>query len=111
ARDVGALRDAAPRLDWAYLDFHWRPWLGLRAGTIKMPFGLYNEYVDVDAARLPILLPTSVYPLRNRDVLISHTGAAIYGTATLGTAGEVEYQAWLGTLTIPRNALELSGAT
>ena len=31
-------------MDWAFLDYQWRPWLGLRAGIIKMPFGLYNEY-------------------------------------------------------------------
>jgi len=114
ARDVGALRDAAPRLDWAYLDFHWRPWLGLRAGVIKMPFGLYNEYVDIDAARLSILLPESVYPVRDRDVLLSHTGFSIYGSRPLsdgGGGGELEYQAWLGALTIEREALDLVGAT
>jgi hypothetical protein len=111
ARDVGSLRDDAPRIDWAYLDYHWRPWLGLRAGAIKMPFGLYNEYVDIDAARLPILLPESVYPIRNRDVLLSHTGFAIYGSRTIGIGGELEYQAWLGTLTIAREALDLVSAT
>ena len=111
ARDVGALRDAAPRLDWGYLDFHWRPWLGLRAGVIRMPFGLYNEYVDIDAARLSILLPESVYPVRDRDVLLSHTGFSIYGSRELGAGGELEYQAWLGALTIEREALDLVGAT
>lgn len=111
ARDLGALRDAAPRLDWAYLDFRWRPWLGLRAGVIRLPFGLYNEYADIDAARLPILLPESVYPVRDRDVLLSHTGFSIYGSRGLGPGGELEYQAWLGALTIEREALDLVGAT
>ena len=108
ARDLGSIRDASPRIDWAFLDYRWRRWLGLRAGIIKMPYGLYNEYVDIDAARLPILLPSSVYPIRNRDVLISHTGFSLYGNRSLGTAGELDYQAWLGTLTIPRTALQLS---
>jgi hypothetical protein len=111
ARDLGALRDAAPRLDWAYLDYRWRPWLGLRAGVIRMPFGLYNEYVDIDAARLPILLPESVYPVRDRDVLLSHTGFSIYGSREIGGGGELEYQAWLGALTIEREALDVVGAT
>ncbi|HSR97402.1 MAG TPA: hypothetical protein VLM79_10150, partial [Kofleriaceae bacterium] len=111
ARDVGSLRDDAPKIDWAYLDYRWRPWLGLRAGVIKMPFGLYNEYVDIDAARLPILLPQSVYPVRDRDVLLSHTGFSIYGNRALGAAGELDYQAWLGTLTIPDEALDVIGAT
>jgi hypothetical protein len=113
ARDVGALRDASPRIDWAFIDHRWRTWLGLRAGIIKMPFGLYNEYVDIDAARLPILLPESVYPVRNRDVLLSHRGFSLYGNHAIGggSGGELEYQAWLGTLAIPRNALDISGAT
>src|SRR4051812_47533602 len=51
ARDFGRLEDA-PRFDWAFLDYRWRTWLGLRAGIIKMPFGLYNESADVDAAHL-----------------------------------------------------------
>src|SRR5262245_31641473 len=109
ARDLGALRDAAPRLDWAYLDYRWRPWLGLRAGVIRMPFGLYNEYADIDAARLSILLPESVYPVRDRDVLLSHTGFSIYGSRQIAAGGELEYQAWLGALTIEREALDVGG--
>jgi hypothetical protein len=110
SRNVGDFHEVTPRVDWAYLDYRWRPFLGLRAGIVKMPFGLYNEYVDIDAARLAILLPQSVYPVRNRDVLLSHTGFALYGNQPLGGAGEIDYQAWLGTLTIPRSALELVGA-
>jgi hypothetical protein len=111
SRSVGNLRDEAPRIDWAYLDYRWRDWLGMRAGVIKMPFGLYNEYVDIDAARLPILLPQSVYPVRNRDVLLSHTGVSLYGIAPLGAAGALEYQGWLGILAVPREALDVTGAT
>jgi hypothetical protein len=111
ARNLGSLRDVSPRIDWAYLDYRWRQWAGLRAGIIKMPFGLYNEYVDTDAARLPILMPESVYPIHERDVFLSHTGFAIYGNRALGGAGELDYQAWLGTLTIPRNALQIIGGT
>jgi hypothetical protein len=110
ARDFGTFEDA-PRFDWAFFDYRWRSWLGLRAGIIRMPFGLYNEYSDIDSARLPILLPQSVYPFRNRDILLSHRGFGIYGDRALGTAGELEYQAWLGTLDIPANALMVSGAT
>lgn len=109
SRNVGTLSDKAPRLDWGYLDYRHEEWLGLRAGVIKMPLGLYNEYTDIDAARLPILLPQGIYPVRNRDALLSHTGFAIYGRRAFATAGEIEYQAWLGTLTIPRTALLLDG--
>jgi hypothetical protein len=110
SRDVGDFGDATPRIDWAFVDYRWRPELGVRAGIVKMPFGLYNEFIDVDAARLPILMPQSVYQTRNRDVLISHTGFALYGNRELGSAGELDYQAFLGTLRIPRDALTLQGA-
>ncbi|MEO8845477.1 MAG: hypothetical protein ABI591_24475 [Kofleriaceae bacterium] len=110
-RDVGTFRDLPPRLDWAFIDYRWQPWLGLRAGVIKMPFGLYNEYADIDSARLSILMPQSVYSLRNRSALLSQTGFALYGERALGSPGSVEYQAWLGTLDVPSNALVLSGGT
>jgi hypothetical protein len=108
ARDFGTFEDA-PRFDWAFLDYRFRAWLGLRAGIIRMPFGLYNEYSDVDAARASILMPQGVYPFRNRDVLLSHRGFDVYGSQRLGDAGELEYQAWLGTLNIPANALVVAG--
>lgn len=111
ARDVGNFDDEAPRIDWAFLDYHWKPWLGLRAGVIKLPFGLYNEYADIDSARTSILLPQGVYPVRNREALLAHRGFAVYGNLELGGAGDLDYQAWLGTLSIPANALTLSGAT
>jgi hypothetical protein len=110
-RREGSLRDSAPQIDWAFLDYRAKPWLGLRAGVIRMPFGLYNEYSDIDAARLPILLPQSIYPVRNREALLSHTGLALYGNHPVGALGELDYQAWLGTLSVPANALELNGAS
>jgi hypothetical protein len=110
SRSVGDLSEEVPRLDWAVIDYRYHPWLGLRAGLIKVPLGLYNEYIDIDSARTAILLPQSVYPLRNRDALISHTGFGLYGEIPIDVLGALEYQAWFGTLTIPRSALELVGA-
>ena len=110
SRDVGTFRDLPPRIDWAYLDYRAKPWLGLRAGVIKMPYGLYNEYEDIDSARTAILLPQSVYSIRNRSALLAQTGFAVYGQPRLGrSGGSLEYQAWLGTLNIPNDALEVSG--
>jgi hypothetical protein len=111
SRSVGTLSEEVPRVDWALADYHPRQWFGLRAGVIKMPLGLYNEYIAVDAARTAILLPQSVYAIRNRDALFSHAGFAVYGGIPLGSAGVLDYQAWLGTLMIPRSALTVSNAT
>jgi hypothetical protein len=110
ARDVGDFNDMTPRIDWAFLDYHWKPWLGLRVGVTKMPYGLYNEYADIDSARTAILMPQGVYPLRNRSVLLSQTGFAIYGNYKLGAGGSLDYQALLGTLQVPETALDLNGA-
>src|SRR5687768_5775026 len=27
------------KLDWFYLDYRWKDWLGIRAGRVKLPFG------------------------------------------------------------------------
>jgi hypothetical protein len=98
ARDLGPLGNYRPQFDWYYLDYHLRDWLGLRAGRTKIPFGLYNENSDIDAARVPVLLPASVYPIANRDYLLAQTGGELYGNLKLGGAGEVEYRAYGGTI-------------
>ena len=46
----------------------------MRAGRVKMPRGLYNEALDVDAVRPFVLLPQSVYDNRLRDFNASFEG-------------------------------------
>jgi hypothetical protein len=96
--DLGPLGNYRTRFDWFYLDYHFFDWLGVRAGRTKLPFGLYNESSDIDAARVPILLPQSVYPVSNRDFLLAQTGAEIYGNVPLGPAGSLEYRLYGGTV-------------
>jgi hypothetical protein len=86
------------KTDWFYLDYHWRDWLGVRAGRVKLPFGLYNEINDVDAARLPVLLPQSTYPVANRNFLLAQTGFELYGYFNLQEAGALEYRLYAGTI-------------
>jgi hypothetical protein len=88
------------KVDWFYLDYRVADWLGIRAGRVKLPFGLYNEINDVDAARLPILLPQSTYPVQNRNFLLAQTGVELYGYRVLGGAGALEYRAYAGTILI-----------
>ena len=111
ARDTGYFHDLNGRIDWAYLDYHWKSWLGIRAGVIKLPYGLYNEYADADSSRLSILMPQSVYPLADRSALVAQTGFDLYGTRSLGRAGEIDYQAYLGTLNVPNDAISVADAT
>ncbi len=98
SRKLGPLGDYSAKMDWFYLDYRWADWLGLRAGRVKLPFGLYNEINDVDSARAPILLPQSVYPTQNRDFLLAQTGAEIYGRVDLRSVGALEYALYGGTI-------------
>lgn len=97
-RDLGPLGNYRTRFDWFYLDYRFWDWLGVRAGRTKLPFGLYNESSDIDAARVPVLLPQSVYPVSNRDFLLSQTGSEVYGNLPLGEAGSLEYRLYGGTV-------------
>jgi len=105
ARDLGDVGDYTPRLDWFYLDYRFSDWLGFRAGRVKVPFGLYNETSDVDAAHVPILLPQSIYPVQNRELLLAQTGAELYGYVPLGDAGALDYRVFGGTIFLPTDEL------
>jgi hypothetical protein len=100
ARDLGAVGNYVPRLDWFNLDYRFADWLGVRAGRLKAPFGLYNEINDIDSARVPVLLPQSVYPILNRDILLAQTGGEVYGYVRMKPAGALEYRLYGGTLYI-----------
>jgi hypothetical protein len=96
--DLGQLGNYAPQLDWYYLDYRVADWLGIRAGKTKLPFGLYNESNDIDAGRVPVILPQSVYPVSSREFLFAQTGVELYGDLPLGDAGSVEYRLYGGTI-------------
>lgn len=96
--DLGPLGNYRTRFDWFYLDYRFWDFFGLRAGRTKLPFGLYNESSDVDAARVPVLLPQSVYPVSNRDFLLALTGGEAYGLVPLPSAGRLEYRLYGGAV-------------
>jgi hypothetical protein len=74
--------------------------LGWRAGRVKLPFGLYSDISDIDAARTPVLLPQSLYPQSNRYLLLGVTGGEVYGYVDLGRAGALDYRAVGGAIPI-----------
>jgi len=98
SRRLGSDGDYRAALDWYYLDYRWQDWLGVRAGRVKLPFGLYNDTSDTDSARTAVLLPQSIYPTRNRDFLLAQTGVEIYGFTSLGSAGGLDYRLYGGTI-------------
>jgi hypothetical protein len=96
--------------DWFYVDYRWRDWFGMRAGRLKIPFGFYNEINDVDAARVPILLPQSTYPIQGRNFLFAQTGAELYGFARFRSAGALDYRLYFGTIFIDPAILVAPGS-
>jgi hypothetical protein len=95
SRELGPLGNYTIKADWFSLDWHPRDWFGLRAGRVKIPFGLYNDTIDIDSARVPVLLPQSLYPEENRDTLLAATGLELYGRY-----GPLEYRLYGGTVFI-----------
>jgi len=103
ARDLGPDGNYSAKFDWLQIDYHWKDWLGIRAGRVKVPFGFYNDTADIDAAQPVALLPQSIYPETDRNFLLAQTGVELYGYRPLGAAGAVDYRVYTGSLylTIP----------
>ncbi len=97
SRDLGDVGNNAVSLDYAFADYKYNDLLGLRAGRMKMPFGLYGEVRDLDIARTSILLPQSVYREDFRDVFFSLNGFGVYGDVSMDSFGSLFYQGQIGS--------------
>lgn len=96
-RNLGELGEWHPSLDWAVADYRFNNWLGVRAGKVKTPLGLYNDSQDLDFLHVFALLPQGVYPTDLRDTTIAHSGADAYGTVPLRhRLGDISYTAYAG---------------
>ncbi|MBP1150946.1 MULTISPECIES: porin [Methylocaldum] len=79
------------RLDFAQVDYNGTfldsaLTLGVRAGRVKIPFGLYNDTRDVVWTRPSVILPQSVYfdTLGLRQAMISADGGLLYSRYNWG---------------------------
>jgi hypothetical protein len=102
ARDLGDLGNDKVNIDWAYADYHWRDWLGIRVGKIKIPMGFYNKTRDIDMLRTPILLPQSIYSETDRDTANAVKGIGLYGNFSLHALGDISYEIQLGTMELDK---------
>ena len=100
ARDLGNLDNDKIIVDWAYGDYRFTDWFGVRAGKMKMPVGMYNEVRDVDMLRTSILLPQGVYNESWRSTFNAIKGIGIYGSFAAGALGTFNYQGQTGVLNI-----------
>ncbi len=97
SRDQGAIGNNDVVVDWAYGDYRWRDWLGVRAGIMRQAYGFYNETRDLDMLRNSILLPQGIYNENFRGAFSRLQGGSIYGDIGLGGAGNLSYQFVIGT--------------
>jgi hypothetical protein len=99
-RRLGSMGSDKPRIDWANVD--WRPIdeFGIRAGVVKMPFGLYNESRDLDMARTPVFLPQGIYNEQLADFFVGNIGGQIYGRIQAGPVGAFSYNLTLAQVDV-----------
>ena len=95
-RDIGKLGQWHPQLDWAYADYRFKQWFGVRGGKVKTVMGLFNDTQDNDSLHTFALLPQSVYPTDLRDGTIGHTGADLYGNVEVKHLGSFDYTVYAG---------------
>ncbi len=91
SRDLGKFGNNEIEIDWAFGDYRFRNWLGLRAGKIRLAFGLHNQTRDIDAARACIFLPPAMYNDVYRGTLKSITGVGLYGLLPAGFAYQIQF--------------------
>ena len=92
SRDLGDISNNKVTMDWAYGDYRWRDWLGIRAGKIKLPTGLYGEIQDMDMLYTQIIMPQGIYKSLLRETFNAVSGGGLYGVIPLGVIGDLNYQ-------------------
>jgi len=96
-RNLGQLGQYHPSLDWAFADYRFKSWFGVRGGKVKTTLGLYTDTQDEDFLRVFALLPQGVYPTDLRDATIAHLGGDVYGDIFLKHGlGDLYYTAYAG---------------
>jgi len=98
--DVGNVGKYQPDLDYALIDYNFCDALGVRAGRILRPEGIYNTIQSIDLARTSILLPQGMYDARYRDFSGAVDGGSVYGGFGLGKAGTMSYEVYGGMVNL-----------
>ncbi len=82
-RNAGQTDEAGLRIDYGVADYSFysseSTLLGIKAGRVPTPLGLYNETRDIASTRPSVLLPQSIYFDRNRNIALSADGGYFYG--------------------------------
>jgi hypothetical protein len=95
-RNVGEFGNWRPSIDWAFGDYKFKDWFGVRAGKVKTTLGLLNDTQDMDSLHTFAILPQSIYPIDWRAYSIAHTGGDVYGDLSVKRLGTLSYTAYVG---------------
>jgi hypothetical protein len=98
AYDVGQAGKYDAVLDYALAEYTFNDYIGIRAGRVRRPQGIYNDIQDVDLGRTFILLPQGIYDARWRDFYVALDGGELFGTLPLKAAGSLEYDFYGGLI-------------
>lgn len=97
SRNIGDLSNGQVVLDWAFADYKFNDWFGIRGGKVKTQLGLFTDTQDMEFVHTWALLPQSMYPIDQRATTISHVGGDIYGDFQLKKAGKLSYVVYVGS--------------
>ncbi len=81
-------------VEWAYVDYEFADWVSLRAGKVKQPVYLVNDYVEVGFAYPWIRPPAEVYYQNNP--LNTVNGAELLFAFPVGP-GTLSFQPYIGS--------------
>jgi hypothetical protein len=91
-------------VDWATGDYRVKPWLGIRAGKVKIRWGLFNDTQDADPGYMWALLPESIYSIDDRATTLAELGAELYGDVRLSKKwGSLQYSFHYGDYYFAQN--------
>ncbi len=99
-RDLGRMGNNKIAIDYAFADYSIKNWANLRAGKVKLPFGLYNMERDVDMLRTFVFLPQSFYNEGWRDSANAMNGVGFYGYIPVGRMGSFFYNIYGGNTAV-----------
>lgn len=103
SRDLGKEGNNNVKVDWGYGDYRVNDNFGVRLGRVKVPFGMYNQYRDIDMLRTPVLLPTLIYMEDYRTFLTAFNGGSLYGSIPL-KKGSIDLEMVVGGADIDPDA-------
>ncbi len=97
---LGSFGGDTLNVDWALGDYKLNRWAGIRAGKVKIRWGLYNDTQDYDPGYMWALLPESVYGVDVRATNLSQMGVELYGRIPVrNSLGKLDYSVYWGDYT------------